>query len=70
MKMMKTKGIRRWAFALLTAGALGFGGTQAFAAPGEPAARACNPDTCRSGCIRSGAFTGRCVGGFCACAYT
>jgi hypothetical protein len=44
--------LHKLAFVVFVAGALGFGGTQAFAAPGAPAAEkaACNLSQCRQSC--------------------
>ena len=66
-------GIRRWTqrglFALATAAALGFGGAQAFAAPGPAAAaRACTNAQCDADCKRWGYDGGICAGSWgCAC---
>jgi hypothetical protein len=60
MKMMT---VRRWVFGAGTAVALGFGGTQALAAP-APAAQAekvCNEQVCDRICD----LTNRGLGGFC-----
>ncbi|HEU0053063.1 MAG TPA: hypothetical protein VFQ39_07790 [Longimicrobium sp.] len=65
---MKSERIRRWGFALLTAGALGFGGTQALAAPAAgDDARACSPNGCDRACRAQGGISGRCNNGACLC---
>lgn len=68
---MKTSRISRMAFAAVTAAALGFGATQAFAspaaAPADPAARSCTDRYCKKACAP---FYGYCdyALGICACA--
>lgn len=61
--------ITRWTLAAVTAASLGFGATQAVAAPAaEDAARACNPRGCNASCQAQGGFEGRCTeGGQCLC---
>jgi hypothetical protein len=57
-----TSGWRRVAFAAAVTGALGFGATQALAAPSEPEGRAvCN--SCRGRCPQFGGdfVNGRCI---------
>lgn len=60
--------LRRGLFALATAGALGFGGSQALASPrqAEGEARACNQDVCTERCAREG-LIGLCSGRGCYC---
>jgi hypothetical protein len=53
---------RRGMFALVVAGALGFGATQAFAAPTEQPATDCS--TCAQQCVE----IGLCYQGYCRCA--
>ena len=65
--------ITRGFFAAVLAGTLGFGATQALAAPAPAegdAARACNPTGCNAWCQgRHGPFAaGFCEGGVCYCA--
>jgi hypothetical protein len=61
MRTMST--MRKWVFGAATAAALGFGGTQALAAPAPAAegARVCNPTVCNRICQ---AIPGS-IGGFC-----
>jgi hypothetical protein len=64
--------IRGWLYAAGVAAALGFGGTQAVAAPGPGSsadqARACNPTGCNQSCRAQGGISGRCTdAGLCAC---
>ncbi|HEX8691529.1 MAG TPA: hypothetical protein VF746_03745 [Longimicrobium sp.] len=62
---------QRWAFGAAVAAALGFGATQAAAAPGTSGAAAarCDPERCNEQCQRNiPGSTGVCVGGrFCDC---
>jgi hypothetical protein len=60
---------RRGVFALAMAAALGFGGAQAFAAPGAaPDAQACTNAQCNTWCRQQGYDGGICAGSFgCAC---
>ena len=55
--------------ALGVAAALGFGGAQAFAAPGTAQAGAarCSDGTCNSRCLNLGYDGGACVGATCTC---
>jgi hypothetical protein len=67
---MRKKGITRVAFALAVAGALGFGGSQAFAGPAPSnGGRACNSSECALFCYEGGAAYGWCSGGECRCFY-
>jgi len=67
--MMKNT-ITRWTLAAVTAASLGFGATQAVAAPaGEDAARACNPSGCNASCRAQGGIEGRCSNGQCLCLF-
>lgn len=59
--------IHRGTFALATLAALGFGAAQAFASPGETAARACNGGQCNRDCKARGADGGFCDQGGCIC---
>lgn len=60
----------RWTLAAATALALGFGGTQAFAAPQQAnEARACNEKGCDAWCHSQGGIDGRCSNGTCLCLY-
>jgi len=63
-----TAGWKRAAFGLAVAGALGFGGTQAAAAPREAETQnaACNATACRNTCPQYG---GAWVSGRCICCY-
>lgn len=65
---MITAGWKRAAFGLAVAGALGFGGTQAVAAPreAESETRACGIAACRTACPQYG---GSWVNGRCICCY-
>ena len=65
-----TGAIRKAGFALVLAGALGFGAAQALAAPGASEARACNPQGCNARCqAQFGGFAGGfCLDGQCVCA--
>lgn len=59
--------LRRGLFALVTAGALGFGGSQALASPKQAGVRAqCNPENCTERCAREG-LIGLCSGRGCYC---
>ena len=62
---------KRWAFAAGVAAALGFGGTQALAAPaeGDAGTATCSHVTCYKLCIAIGALYGECSsnGVTCAC---
>ena len=51
---------KRWAFAAGVVAALGFGGTQALAAPGQAEAQVCSDSTCNKICTRAGAAWGEC----------
>jgi hypothetical protein len=64
MKRTMTRGVLAAAFLA----ALGFGGAQAFAAPGGEVgtAAACQPDVCTERCAREG-LTGICSGRGCYC---
>jgi len=64
--------ITRWTLAAVTAASLGFGATQAMAAPpAEDAARACKPDSCDRYCReRLGGIRGECTeNGQCLCLF-
>ncbi len=54
-------------FGLAMAAALAFGGAQAFASPGETAARACSGGQCNRDCKARGADGGFCDQGGCIC---
>ena len=58
---------RNGIFGLAVAAALVFGGAQAFALPGEAAARACSQPQCDQNCKARGATGGQCVMGGCMC---
>lgn len=60
---------QRWMGVAAVAAALGFGGAQAFAAPGAAAdARACTNAQCNTWCRQQGYDGGICAGSFgCAC---
>lgn len=69
---MTRRPIRGWLYAAGVAAALGFGGTQATAAPAASPAmdeeRACNPTGCDRSCRAQGGISGRCTdAGLCAC---
>jgi hypothetical protein len=68
--MAATKTVRRWVFGAATAGALGFGGAQAFAAP-APAAqgeKVCSNEVCNQFCLVTAGRGGFCsTWGICAC---
>jgi hypothetical protein len=59
----------RWLTAAALAGALGFGGAQALAAPSQPdpPPDTCNPGLCMSGCRLAGYDGGFCFSGDCIC---
>lgn len=60
--MMRTsKAVQRWIFGAGTVAALGFGGTQAMAAPAAVDAKVCDPAVCNRICQ---AIPGS-IGGFC-----
>ncbi len=62
--------ITRWTLAAVTAASLGFGATQALAAPAaEEVARACNPKSCNASCQAQGGIEGRCNNGQCLCLF-
>jgi hypothetical protein len=67
--MIRTSRIAQWTLALAVASSLGFGATQALAAPQDaPTLRACDWATCYNGCRAKGYFTGKCGSdGFCYC---
>lgn len=59
---------RRWITAAALAGALGFGGVQALAAPREPEQPGvCNPGQCTRNCKQMGYDGGFCFSGDCIC---
>ena len=64
---MKRFGLHRSIFALAAACALGFGATQALAAPAEAAPPVCKKHTCDQQCIAMGLSGGTCFGDECAC---
>ena len=68
--MARTTTVRRWVFGAAMAGALGFGGAQALAAP-APAAETravCNPQACNRICLLITPFGGTCTpDGSCVC---
>lgn len=58
----------QWTLALAFVSSLGFGATQALAAPQDaPAVRACDWATCYNACRAKGYFTGKCYNGVCTC---
>lgn len=58
----------QWMLALAVASSLGFGATQAIAAPQDtPTLRVCDWATCYNACRAKGYFTGKCSGGVCYC---
>ncbi|HEX8275113.1 MAG TPA: hypothetical protein VF615_20940 [Longimicrobiaceae bacterium] len=58
----------QWTLALAFVSSLGFGATQALAAPREGAAlRACDWATCYNACRAKGYFTGKCYNDVCTC---
>jgi hypothetical protein len=62
------KAITRWTGTAAVAVALGFGASQAVAAPAEPeAAQTCSKRDCNTRCRAAGAESGSCVGGQCVC---
>ena len=59
--------LRKGTFAVMTAAALVFGGSQALASPARAESRvACNPDVCTERCAREG-LIGLCSGRGCYC---
>jgi hypothetical protein len=67
--MAATGTVRRWLFGAATAGALGFGGAQAIAAP-APAVqgeKVCSHDVCNQVCLAIGRRGGFCSEGVCLC---
>jgi hypothetical protein len=68
--MTTTRTMRGWVFGVATASALGFGGTQVFAAP-APAARGervCDDEVCNQICLATFNNGGRCGSrGICVC---
>lgn len=66
--MTTSKTLRHWVFGAATAAALGFGGTQALAAPAPAAAerKVCDPEVCDRACD----LINRGFGGFCTSAGT
>jgi hypothetical protein len=71
--MMMRNAITRLTLAAVTAASLGFGATQALAAPAAAAgdaARACKPDSCDRYCReRLGGIRGECSNGQCLCLF-
>lgn len=63
------KRMRSWAGAVAAAAALGFGATQALAAPGTAAESGdrCTNGTCYARCVNLGYAGGSCVGATCTC---
>jgi len=60
----------RIGFVAVVAAALGFGATQALAAPREPAAAAaCSNASCSWSCVKKGYDGGACINGVCTCVY-
>jgi hypothetical protein len=64
--------VRGWVLGVGVMAAMGFGGTQALAAPSSAGtgdeARACNPTGCNARCRAQGGISGRCTdAGLCAC---
>jgi hypothetical protein len=60
------KSLHKLAFAAAVVGALGFGGTQAFASPGAPAReQACSLSTCRNYCRTQWCTPGQSCTGYC-----
>ena len=59
----------RWTLSAAVAGALAFGGTQAFASPADPAAEVglCTDKNCKLFCQTIGYGTGWCANGDCFC---
>lgn len=58
----------QWTLALAFVSSLGFGATQALAAPQDaPVARACDWYTCHTACVNKGYFKGSCYNGVCSC---
>ena len=64
---MKRPALYRAAFAVAAASVLGFGATQALAAPASAEPPACKPRTCDQQCIAQGLSGGTCFGDECAC---
>lgn len=57
--------VGRMTFAALVAISLGFGGTQAIAAPGAPAANSCTFLECRNYCRNEWCLPGRTCSSYC-----
>ena len=59
--------LRKGLFCAAVAGALGFGGAQAVAAPGAAARAACSDERCDAICVSRGYAYGDCSTGACRC---
>ena len=68
--MRRTTRTARWMTAAALAGALGFGGVQALAAPraADPP-DTCNPGLCTVSCRAQGAARGDCIDDQCVCLF-
>ncbi|HEX8696835.1 MAG TPA: hypothetical protein VF746_30735 [Longimicrobium sp.] len=65
-----TRTAQRWITAAALAGAFGFGGAQALAAPRElEGPGTCNPGQCQISCRAMGAVRSECHDGQCACLF-
>ena len=65
---MRIKAVRNGLFAAVLAGSLGFGASQAMAAPAaESAARTCSAIQCTGYCVNQGADGGVCSNNKCLC---